>query len=249
VRTKASLGIHYETYGQGYPLILGFPVTASLRPPAVTSAILTGYLDRLTDRYRVLVMDYPNLGPDIGRSKPIPADELTAERVCSDLLAVADTAKFERFIWWGFSWGGVIGLQLASRSDRVSALVCGAWPPLGGPYADLLRAVRVVAAAQPPKRDVPPDQFVTFYQSVQSWQEAEAVKRIKCPTMTFVGSEDEVLTGGVTVRLAAIIRERRSELEGQGWHVVEITGRDHSLYADPATLVPIVRSFLDRVCR
>jgi len=247
MRRKPSPGIYYEIHGQGYPLVLGFPITASLRPPAVTSAILKGYLDRLTDRYRVLVMDYPNLGPDIGRSRPIPAGELTAERVRSDLLAVADAAKFERFIWWGFSWGGVIGLQLASRSERVSALVCGAWPPLGGPYAELLQAVRAVAANHAPSRDVPTDQFVTFYESLRGWQEAEAIKRIKCPAMTFAGSEDEVQRGSVTLRLAATIRERRNELEAQGWHVVEIAGRDHSLYSDPATLVPIVRGFLDRI--
>src|SRR5579862_2199047 len=236
MRGKPSPGIYYEIHGQGYPLVLGFPITASLRPPAVTSAILKGYLDRLTDRYRVLVMDYPNLGADIGRSRPIPADELTSERVCSDFLAVADAAKFGRFIWWGFSWGGVVGLQLASRSDRVSALICGAWPPLGAPYADMLRVAREAVASRPPDFDLPADQFVTFYESLQSWQETEAIKRIKCPAMAFVGSEDEVHRVGVTIRLAATVREHRRQLEEQGWHVVEIAGRDHSLYADPATL-------------
>lgn len=243
-----SIGVHYEVYGQGFPLMLGFPITASPRLEDPDGRVLQGYLERLTDRYRVLVMDYPNLGPGVGRSEPIPAGELTSQRVCRDLLAMADAAGFERFIWWGFSWGGVIGLQLASRSDRVAALVCGGWPPLGGAYADLLRASRTVAAHRPADFSLPPDQFVTFYESVQDWPEAEAVGRIRCPKMTFVGSEDEVELVGVRVRLAATLRERRRDLEERGWQVAEIPGRDHSVYADPAVVVPLVRGFLDGVC-
>jgi len=249
VSSKCSRGVHFEVYGHGSPLVLGFPITASPRPSDPAGVTLRGYLDLLTDRYSVLVMDYPNLEPDVGRSESIPAGDLTKERVCCDLLAVADAAGFKQFAWWGFSWGGVIGLQLASRSDRVVALVCGGWPPLGAPYAELLRACRALAAEHPPDRRIPPDQFVAFYESVQDWHEADAVGRIQCPRMAFVGSEDEVETGGVRLRLAATVREHRSKLEKQGWEVVEITGRDHSVYSDPATVVPIVRSFLDKVCR
>ena len=243
--TNCARGVHFEVYGHGSPLVLGFPITASPRPRDPAGSILRGYLDLLTDRYCVLVMDYPNLEPDTGRSKPIPAGELTAERVCCDLLAVADAAGFEQFIWWGFSWGGVSGLQLASRSDRVSALVCGGWPPLGAPYAELLRSARTAAAKPSLDLDVPLDQFVTFYESIQDWHEADAIRRIQCPRMAFVGSEDE----GELMRtpLAATIREHRGKLEQQGWEVVEITGRDHSVYRDPITVVPIVRSFLDKV--
>ena len=246
--SNCSRGVHFKVYGHGSPLMLGFPITASPRPGDPASTTLKGYLDLLTDRYSVLVMDYPNLEPDASRSKPIPAGELTAERVCCDLLAVADAAGFEQFIWWGFSWGGVIGLQLATRSDRVAALVCGGWPPLGAPYAELLRSGRAEAAKPSLGLNVPLDQFVTFYESIQDWHEADAIRRIQCPRMAFVGSEDEGERTRQKLPLAAIIREHRGELEQQGWEVVEITGRDHSVYADPVTVVPVVRSFLDKVC-
>jgi pimeloyl-ACP methyl ester carboxylesterase len=55
-----------------------------------------------------------------------------------DILAVADAAGVDRFAWFGFSFGSVVGLQLASRTNRLSALVCGGWPPLGGQYAETL---------------------------------------------------------------------------------------------------------------
>ncbi|WP_437733946.1 alpha/beta fold hydrolase [Sorangium sp. So ce1335] len=237
--------IHHETHGQGAPLLLGFPLMASAWPGDPELAVLKGYLDRLTDRYRVLVVDYPQLGPGIGKSDPIPASELTADRVCADLLAVADAAGFDRFAFWGFSWGGVVGLQLACRTDRLTALVCGGWPPLGAPYGDMLRITRKMAAA--PEVPVRVDQFVTFYESVQGWPEAEAVERIACPRMAFTGSEDEMdYPGEIKLRIAATLRERRRELEQLGWHVTEIPGRDHGVFTDPATVVPTVREFLDR---
>jgi len=244
---QRSTGVYFEVHGQGYPLVLAFPMMASHMPEDPSGQALRGYLDRLTDRYRVLVMDYPDQGPDMGRSRRIPPRELTAQRVCEDLLDVADAANFQRFIWWGFSWGGVCGLQLASRSDRVAALVCGGWPPLGGQYADMLRATRTVAANPPPDLPDLVDQYVTFYESVQGWPESEMVKGIKCPRMTFAGSKDEVEVGGIIVRVAPTIREHRAELEQQGWYVTEIPGRDHSVYLDPEIVVPAVRPFLERL--
>src|SRR5258708_2421210 len=107
-------------------------------------ALLKGHLDRLTDRYRVLVMDYPKIAPGIGQGEMVPASELTVERYCADMLDVADAAGFDCFAWWGYSMGGLMGLQLAARSRRVSALVCGGWPPLGGQYQEMLDFFRLM---------------------------------------------------------------------------------------------------------
>ena len=80
--------IHYEVHGnpKGKPLFLAFPMMASYGEifGAGQAAALSGFLDRLTDRYRVLVVDYPN----IGKSHTPPAAEMTADRVCKDLLSV-----------------------------------------------------------------------------------------------------------------------------------------------------------------
>ena len=92
-----------------------------------------GYYDQLTDRYRVVVID--NSAID---NSPADIASFTADRVCADILAVADAAGVDRFAWFGFSFGSVVGLQLASRTSRLSALVCGGWPPLGGQYAETL---------------------------------------------------------------------------------------------------------------
>lgn len=230
--------IYFESSGRGFPLILGYPITASEVPEDPGHTAMTGYLNRLTDRYEVVVMDYPNLG----RSERIAASELTADRVCADLLRVADAAGFKRFIWWGYSWGGVIGLQLACRTERLAALVCGGWPPLGNLYPKVLQSCRASAAAHEYQK-----QYVTFYESIRDWPEAQAVKRLTCPRLTYVGSDDEVERAGIKMETAATLRAHRLELESYGWQVREIPGRDHSLWTDPGTVVPIVRPFLDRV--
>jgi pimeloyl-ACP methyl ester carboxylesterase len=216
--------------------MLGYPITASEVPESPGRAALEGYLERLIDGYRVLVMDFPN----IGKSERIPASELTADRVCAHLLGVADAAGFDRFAWWGYSWGGIVGLQLAWRTDRLTALVCGGWPPLGNLYPKVLESCRATADTTEYQR-----QYISFYQSLEDWPEADSVKRITCPRIAYFGSEDVIERGGVRMETAALLREHRGELETLGWVVEEIPGRGHSVWTDPAAVVPIVRPFLD----
>jgi dienelactone hydrolase len=228
----------FKTSGQGFPLFLGYPVSASLSAHDPHGAIAQGYVERLSERYRVLVVDYPGEG----ENAVVAPDEFTADRACQDLLEVADAAGFERFAWWGFSWGAIIGLQLACRTDRLAALICGGWSPLGDLYSDLLPACRAqVGAGSDAER------YVTFYESIRDWPEREAVERISCPRMTFAGSHDEPVRAGRPIRIAESLRKHRRQLETWGWEVMEIPDWDHSLWANPATVVPPVRSFLDRV--
>ena len=80
-----------------------------------------GYFNRLADRYRVIVIEYPPRD-----EAQAFVDSFTADHVCADILAVANAASADRFAWFGFSWGGVVGLQLATRTNRLTALVYGA---------------------------------------------------------------------------------------------------------------------------
>jgi hypothetical protein len=82
-------GVFFEMHGPstGRPLMITLPLMASFGEifGAELEPVLAGYLDRLTDRYRVMLVDYPS----IGRSHDIVPAELTANRVCADLLGVA----------------------------------------------------------------------------------------------------------------------------------------------------------------
>lgn len=243
--------IHIAVHGDGEPLLLGFPLMASHAEVFGEAAgeVLRGYLDRLTDRYRVLLLDYPS----IGRSGSIPPDELTADRVCADLLRAADMAGFDRFAYWAHSWGGAVGLQLAARTERLTALVCSGWPPLGGPYPEVLEGARRQVADPPAYamavlRDAGQyAQWVTFYESIATWPEAQAVARIRCPRLAIAGSRGDSDAGGVDIPIVSRTRAHRAELEALGWVVREISDRDHGVCLEPEVVVPAVREFLDAV--
>ena len=193
-----------------------------------------GYYDQLTDRYRVVVIDATYTPADIA--------SLTADRLCADILAVADAAGVDSFAWFGFSFGGVAGLQLASRTNRLSALVCGGWPPLGGQYAETLAYAEAEAAQGRATSALP------FYRSIRGWPEREAVSKFTCPRMAFGGNKDEFVAGAATrMRIGPLIAEHRAELERLGWTVELIDGFGHELGGRPDVIIPILKRFLDPI--
>jgi pimeloyl-ACP methyl ester carboxylesterase len=244
-------GVHYEVQGQGQPLLIGLPLMASFTElfGSDVQPVLDGYLNRLTDRYRVLRVDYPS----IGGSRDIAPEDLTANRVCADLLAVASAAGFDRFAYWGYSWGAAVGLQLAARTDRLTALVTGGWPPLYAPYQSILKATRLKQPDPEPsslkvlRSKAQYRQWETWYASMLDWPEAESVARIQVPKMVFFGGEGDLLEAGVPIRIASIVREQRCTLERQGWVVCEHAGQGHGVCMAPEIVVPPVRAFLDAV--
>lgn len=246
-------GVYYELHGDGVPLLLGFPIMATHGEifGEAAGVIRDQYLQGLTDRYQVLLTDYPS----IGRSRDIPARALTADRVCADFLSVADAAGFNTFAYWAYSWGAAAGLQLASRTDRLSALIVGGWPPLGAQYKEILKA-GLEQIDNPPKEarvvlrsPAQYAQWSTFYGSVQDWPEARYARSIACPKLAFAGAEGDTTAGSEAINNASILRDRQQELEAMGWQVELIEGRGHSVCMEPEVLVPVVRAFLDRVTR
>ena len=242
-------GVYFEVHGIGAPLFLGFPIMATHAEifGDTAGAIRDTYLAKLTDRYRVLLIDYPS----IGRSDDIPTDELTADRVCADFLSVANAAGFDRFAYWAYSFGGAAGLQLAARTDRLTALAVGGMPPLGAQYDAMLRASLE-------QIDDPPDevqvvlrspaqyaQWSTFYGSIQDWPEERVARDIVCPKLCFVGADGDTDAGSEDILNATIIRERKAELEAIGWQVAIIDDVGHEVCMKPDVLVPVVRTFLD----
>src|SRR5213082_1103303 len=97
--------------------------------PALGHSLIKG----LSDAFRVVAFDYE--GQCLRLPKP---DTLTPANAASDLLAVADAVGADRFAYYGYSWLAMIGLQLAIRTDRLLALIMGGFPPLNGPYEEML---------------------------------------------------------------------------------------------------------------
>ncbi|MFC7472260.1 alpha/beta fold hydrolase [Actinomadura keratinilytica] len=145
--------IAYEIHGSGPALLLPVdPVpkegarAEELRRWGMDPALGRTLADGLGDAFQVIAFDYE------GHRMRHPAAALTPDHLAVDLLAVADAAGAGRFAYYGYSWLALAGLQLALRTDRLAALAMGGFPPLGGPYAQMLRVTAAAhAMAQRPK--------------------------------------------------------------------------------------------------
>jgi pimeloyl-ACP methyl ester carboxylesterase len=215
-RAHAQPPASYVVLGSG-PTLLVFD-----RMPA-------GYFDALSSQYRVVVVDYPPKDMSQGF-----IDSFTADRVCADVLAVADAVSATRFAWYGFSWGAVVGLQLAVRTSRLTALACGGWPPLGGQYEEALAVSEADRSA-----------YATYYRSLQGWRERDAVSMLKVPRLVFAGANDQFVAQEHSIRIGALVAEHREELERLGWTVRLIAGFGHELGGRPDVVTPILREFFD----
>ena len=135
---------------------------------------------------------------------------------------------------------GLRGRLAAGRwTNRLTALVGGGWPPLGGQYRETLAASESRGARGETAN------YTIFYRSLRAWPERDAVASLQCPRMVFVGTEDKFVAEGRTIRHAALIREHREDLERLGWAVRFVDGFGHELGGRPDVVIPLVREFLD----
>lgn len=217
----------------------------------------------LSGDFRVVAFDYE------GHLRAAPKPEtLTPDNVARDLLAVADAAGAERFAYYGYSWLAATGLQLAIRTDRLTALAMGGFPPLGGPYAEMLAvtgaAHRMAVEPPPPPSgaaepgdwssvsvSMSPDQtrqYLTLYQALRGFDDHAVQDRIGCPRLCFAGSADTIEYGPgwgeVRVDIAGPFRTRRAELEAFGWEVHVLDGLDHMGAMQAAQVLPIISPWL-----
>lgn len=222
-------------------------------------------IDGLEDVFTVVAFDYE--GHVLETPKP---DSLTPDNVSADILAVAEAADADEFAYYGYSWLAVSGLQMAIRTDRPSALIMGGFPPIGGPYAEMLEVTaathQMASVADPsgsPDVAIEPGdwssvevtmpepqarQFLTLYRSLQSFDDRSSLPLVSCPRLCFAGSDDEIdydeRWGGVQVDMAGPLRDHRGELESAGWTVCMLEGLDHTEAMQASNVLPVIRPWL-----
>ncbi|HEY0754292.1 MAG TPA: alpha/beta hydrolase [Ktedonobacteraceae bacterium] len=222
--------------------------------PALGQALIKG----LSEAFRVVAFDYE--GQCLRIPKP---DTLTPANVVSDFLAVADAAGVARFAYYGYSWLALAGLQLAIRTERLLALIMGGFPPLNGPYKEMLRVTTVnyemaIGTRATPSADesewsgvlssAQTRQFVTLYQALQGFDDRAVQAQLTCPRLCFVGAADEIQYdqhwGDILVSLAGPIVQGQAQLSDLGWDVRVLAGLDHIQTMQATQVLPILRPWL-----
>jgi pimeloyl-ACP methyl ester carboxylesterase len=238
-----------------------------LRAWGVDPALGRTLIDSLADTFRVVAFDYE--GHRMRHPAPLT---LTPDNIAADLLAVADASAADTFAYYGYSWLALAGLQLAIRTDRLSALAMGGFPPIDGPYEQMLRVTVAThelagaAPAEPAPAPAPASadeidwstvpvtltlaqtrQFVTLYEALQDFDDRAAQPEVNCPRLCFVGAADDISYserwGGVQVRMAAVT-EQRAELDALGWELRVLDGLDHTQAMQPDAVLPVLRPWL-----
>ena len=269
VRLHDGHDIAVEVHGDGPTVLLPVdprpvegPQADEMRKWGADPSLGYSLIEGLRDDFRVVAFDYQ--GHVLETPKP---ETLTPANVVRDIIAVADAVGADRFAYYGYSWLALIGLQLATRTDRLSALVMGGFPPLDGPYTEMLQVTtasyKMAVEAETPSgqvKEVGDDewssslsraqtrQFVTLYEALRDFDDRAVQGDIGCPRLCFVGSADEIVYdgkwGGVRVDLAGPVLKGRTELEALGWAVRVHDGLDHMGAMRPEHVLPMLRPWL-----
>jgi pimeloyl-ACP methyl ester carboxylesterase len=264
--------IEVEVSGTGPAVMLLVdprPVTGDraeeLRRWGVDPALGRNLTDALRDGFRVVAVPYEAYA----LANPRP-DTLTPDAVAADLLAVADAVGVDRFACYGYSWLAVAAMQLALRTDRVTALAMGGFPPLDGPYRAMLTvttATHEMALGTRPRRAAEAEtewdsaemtlspaqtgQFVTLYRALESFDDDAALTRLTCPRLCFAGSADRIVYGprwgDAVVDIAGPLQRHRERLRAAGWTVRLLDGLDHTQAMQPPQVLPVLGPWLREV--
>ena len=231
--------------GTAAPRALGAAPGLAPSPDAEASiaSAKKAYVDALGSDYRLIFIEYPGLEPKMYT--------LTPGAVARDYLAIADAARAEEFAYAGFSIGCVTGLQLALRTDRVKALVCGGFPSMDGIYEDMLLMTKTMSEGAATLYGIPVPhlengrQFYTYYEGLRTFDDRAIQGALKMPRLTWIGDADQpTLNGKELTHMGELIVRNKPELEAAGWDVQILPGRNHLDAAAPDVQIPVIKNWL-----
>ena len=203
------------------------------------------WIEHLTRDFFVVVADYPR---GIGRTPDPHGVSFNPTILAQDYADIADALGLQQFAYVGYSFGAAVGIQLACRTDRISALLIGGFPPLDAPYTALRRMSEAAAELPTSRRDGIDVgvlwSAVGFYAALERWPERTEVSRLKMPRLLFIGDDDRAQGATEPLPIADIVRATERELESLGWRVRWLRDHDHSSAMDAHAALPIVHEFL-----
>lgn len=164
----------------------------------------SGWTEALAGR-RLLVIDALGHGQS---DKPRGASNYTVERRAGHVARVAEAARLEKFVYFGFSMGGRIGFQLAADSPRLlSGLIVGGMHAFA-PGIDSNNLKRRINVLRSPRWKMieravgvdrenshnDPEALAASTEAIMQWQGVEdRLSACRVKSMAFCGDQDSLL--------------------------------------------------------
>jgi pimeloyl-ACP methyl ester carboxylesterase len=209
------------------------------------------FIEGLVDKFQILYFDYE--GHRLQHPNP---EHLTPNNIVKDLITIADEMNVKKFSYYGYSWLALVGLQLAIRTDRLEGLIMGGFPPIDGPYKEMMVVTNKTYEQALSNQNSPDNnehnhynpenvdwdniqvridtnqtkQFVTMYKNLMEFDDREIQHKLVIPRLAFAGEKDTIVYGenfgSVTVDIIGILQKNKQKLEHFGWDIEIIKGKD-----------------------
>lgn len=242
--------IAYDVTGQGVAIILlhgGWHTRKNWHG--------AGYVKRLKDQFKIIAIDIRGNGES---DKPTNPAAYTTDKMCQDILTVADACNVEQFAIWGFSYGANIGRYVASQSERVERFIMMGIPFGLGAQGDFRRSIEefrdhwspileakrngtldVTSLATEDQRSLNETNIavdVAWLSAMLDWGAIEPAD-LRCPTLWLVGSKNE--------STMASVREYEEKLKDSKVRVAVLDGLTHfEEFAKIDQSLPLMLAFM-----
>ncbi len=213
-----------------------------------------GYVAALSPDFTVITVDLRGHGES---DKPTDTAAYSAEALLGDLHRIADACGAERFSYWGYSYGGTIGVQVAGHSPRAERVVIAGsyfgsqrdeeWLRQGIAQTEMvigaiehgqLDALGLDATERATIARFSPQVARAALQGIAGFPDVQPAAA-RCPTLVYTGTLDHARDA---------IERQRPALEAAGVRVHVFDGLNHpQLIASRETVLPVVRTFLCEV--
>jgi pimeloyl-ACP methyl ester carboxylesterase len=211
-----------------------------------------GYVERLRHDFTVITIDMRGSGESDFLAN---MGDYGIEKICGDVIAVADACNAQQFAVWGYSFGGNVARYLGAWSQRVRAIaMIGVpfGPAVGNEFDqfidDFVRKWGMVAEAyrtgnlSTEKRKsaiegrIPV--WVACFQAMRDWPSLEP-GAVRCPAMLLVGTRNKGVLKWV--------RSNREVLDRAAIRIEIVEGLNHRQeFSQVEQVYPAVSSFLKR---
>ncbi len=217
--THGKITLHYEIYGNGYPLIM-------LHGNGEDISIFSKAIEKLEELFKVYAIDTR------GHGKSSPVHEYHYSDMTEDLYAFITGLGISHPAIFGFSDGGITALMLAYTHPEIPAAVIASGAnsnPKGIKTLYRFGFDRMYRSTKDPKL------AVMLYEPDMT---AEKLGRINVPVLITAGSKDMIKKEDTEFLHKSIKGSRLTILEGES---------HESYILDPDKIVPIIRNFLSEL--